>query len=100
MVLKNKIYIFAPDEKKIDKSINIIIYKGMASIVKWCEVLHRGTKTRVGLYTEPNEHGKFRWVIPLDRANPIKSDFVFDSGRDALVNAIDSCDWNGFDTIN
>lgn len=69
----------------------------MASVVKWCEVTHRGTNKKVGLYTEPNNYGKFRWVIPLDVTNPIKSDYVFDYAKDALRNAIDSCDWNGFD---
>lgn len=66
-------------------------------IVKWCEVTHRGTQKKVSLYTEPNNYGKYRWVIPLDITNPIKSDFVFDSSKDALINAIESCDWNGFD---
>lgn len=69
----------------------------MGNIIKWCYVTHRETKTKVGLYTEPNIHGKFRWVIPLDRLNPVKSDYVFDSHAAALHNAIDSCDWNGFD---
>lgn len=69
----------------------------MANIVKWCEVTHRGSQTKVGLYTEPNNDGKFRWIIPLDKINPVKSDYVFDSGHDALLNAIESCDWNGFD---
>lgn len=68
----------------------------MASVIKWCEVTHRGTNKKVGLYTEPNNYGKYRWAIPLDVTNPIKSDYVFDSAKDALKNAIDSCNWNGF----
>ena len=69
----------------------------MANVIKWCEVTHRGTQKKVGLYTEPNKDGKYRWAIPLDVTNPIKSDYVFDSAHDALINAIESCNWNGFD---
>lgn len=69
----------------------------MANTVKWCHVRHRETGTEVGLYTQPNMYGKFRWIIPLDKLNPVHSDYVFDNHKDALCNAIDSCDWNGFD---
>ena len=71
----------------------------MANTVKWCDVIHRGTQTKVGLYTQPNSEGKFQWVIPLDRSNPVKSDYVFDTSKDALHNAIQSLDWNGFDKL-
>ena len=69
----------------------------MVNTIKWCDVRHRGTQQLVGLYTQPNSEGKFQWVIPLDKANPVKSDYVFDSAKDALHNAIASLDWNGFD---
>ena len=69
----------------------------MANTIKWCDVRHRGTQQLIGLYTRPNSEGKFQWIIPLDSYNPIKSDYVFDSAKDALHNAIASLDWNGFD---
>ena len=69
----------------------------MAGTIKWCNVTHRTTQAKVGLYTEPNADGKFRWIIPFDKTNPVKSDFVFNSSHEALRNAIESCEWNGFD---
>jgi hypothetical protein len=72
----------------------------MANTVKWCDVVCKDTQKRVGLYTEPNTDGKFRWVIASDPSNPVKSDFVFETAKDALRNAVDSCDWNGFSCPN
>ena len=69
----------------------------MANTIKWCNVTHKATQVKVGLYTEPNADGKFRWMIPFDKTNPVKSDYVFNSAHDALHNAIESCEWNGFE---